>query len=127
MIRCDASRFARPRARGAHMALKDTDDAKPEEQEADVSLDMSQAAVKKMIADARERGYITIEALNAVLPPDQVSSEQIEDVMSMLSEMGINVIEDDEAEEGEPAAPGDLVETSSTSREVVRALRTWAS
>ncbi|NBE06373.1 RNA polymerase sigma factor RpoD [Paragemmobacter ruber] len=97
------------------MALKDTDDAKPEEQEADVSLDMSQAAVKKMIADARERGYITYEQLNTVLPPEQVSSEQIEDVMSMLSEMGINVIEDDEAEEGEVA--GELVETS-TSREV---------
>ena len=97
------------------MALKDTDDAKPEEQEADVSLDMSQAAVKKMIADARERGYITYDQLNAVLPPDQASSEQIEDVMSMLSEMGINVIEDEEAEEGEPG--GELVETS-TSREV---------
>ncbi|MBU9696706.1 RNA polymerase sigma factor RpoD [Rhodobacteraceae bacterium HSP-20] len=97
------------------MALKDTDDAKPEEQEADVSLDMSQAAVKKMIADARERGYITYEQLNTVLPPDQVSSEQIEDVMSMLSEMGINVIEDEEAEEGESA--GELVEAS-TSREV---------
>jgi len=97
------------------MALKDTDDAKPEEQEADVSLDMSQAAVKKMIADARERGYITYEQLNTVLPPDQVSSEQIEDVMSMLSEMGINVIEDEEAEEGETG--GELVETS-TSREV---------
>ena len=98
------------------MALKDTDDAKPEEQEADVSLDMSQAAVKKMIADARERGYITYEQLNTVLPPEQVSSEQIEDVMSMLSEMGINVIEDDEAEESEVG--GELVETSSTSREV---------
>ena len=97
------------------MALKDTDDAKPEEQEADVSLDMSQAAVKKMIADARERGYITYDQLNSVLPPDQASSEQIEDVMSMLSEMGINVIEDEEAEEGE--AGGELVETS-TSREV---------
>ncbi len=97
------------------MALKDTDDTKPEEQEAEVSLDMSQAAVKKMIADARERGYITYDQLNTVLPPEQVSSEQIEDVMSMLSEMGINIIEDDEAEEGEPV--GELVETS-TSREV---------
>jgi RNA polymerase primary sigma factor len=97
------------------MALKDTDDAKPEDQEAEVSLDMSQAAVKKMIADARERGYITYDQLNSVLPPEQVSSEQIEDVMSMLSEMGINIIEDDEAEEGEPA--GELVETS-TSREI---------
>ena len=98
------------------MALKDTDDAKPETEEADVSFDMSQAAVKKMIADARERGYITYEQLNQVMPPEQVSGEQIEDVMAMLSEMGINVIEDEEADEGEEA--GALVETSPTSREV---------
>jgi RNA polymerase primary sigma factor len=86
------------------MALKDTDDAKPETDDADVSLDMSQAAVKKMIADAKERGYITYDQLNTVLPPEQVSSEQIEDVMSMLSEMGINIIEDEEVEEGEAPA-----------------------
>ena len=99
------------------MALKDTDDGKPEGEEADVSLDMSQAAVKKMIADARDRGYITYDQLNTVLPPEQVSSEQIEDVMSMLSEMGINIIENDEADEGAEAG-GELVETTSTSREV---------
>ncbi len=99
------------------MALKDTDDAKMDTDEADSSLDMSQAAVKKMIADARERGYITYDQLNAVLPPNQASSEQIEDVMSMLSEMGINVIEDEEAEEGGEPTGGELVETS-TSREV---------
>ncbi|MFC2968211.1 RNA polymerase sigma factor RpoD [Acidimangrovimonas pyrenivorans] len=102
------------------MAVKDTDDGKTEEQEADVSLDMSQAAVKKMIAEAKERGYITYDQLNTVLPPEQVSSEQIEDVMSMLSEMGINVIENDEAEEedGEAEkASGEVVEVSS-SREV---------
>jgi RNA polymerase primary sigma factor len=99
------------------MALKDTDDAKMDADEADSSLDMSQAAVKKMIADARERGYITYDQLNAVLPPNQASSEQIEDVMSMLSEMGINVIEDEEAEEGLEPATGELVETS-TSREI---------
>jgi len=97
------------------MALKETDDAKPDEQEAEVSLDMSQTAVKKMIADGKERGYITYEQLNTVLPPEQVSSEQIEDVMSMLSEMGVNIIEDDEVEESEAA--GALVEAS-TSREV---------
>ncbi|MDO8883073.1 RNA polymerase sigma factor RpoD, partial [Pseudotabrizicola sp.] len=62
--------------------------------------------------------YITYEQLNQVMPPEQVSSEQIEDVMSMLSEMGINVIEDDEVEDAEPVIGGDLVETSSTSREV---------
>jgi RNA polymerase primary sigma factor len=83
------------------MAAKDTDDNKSNDQEADISLDMSQTAVKKMIAEARERGYITYDQLNTVLPPDQVSSEQIEDVMSMLSEMGINIIEDDEVEEEE--------------------------
>ena len=98
------------------MAPKDSDDDKPETDDADVSLDMSQAAVKKMIADAKERGYITYDQLNTVLPPEQVSSEQIEDVMSMLSEMGINIIEDEEVEEGEAPA-GELVETS-TSREI---------
>lgn len=84
------------------MAAKDTDDdQKTEEQDAEISLDMSQAAVKKMIGEARERGFITYDQLNKVLPPEQVSSEQIEDVMSMLSEMGINIIEEEEAEEEE--------------------------
>jgi RNA polymerase primary sigma factor len=82
------------------MAAKDNDDRKDRDQD-DGSLDMSQAAVKKMIADARERGYITYDQLNAVLPPDQVSSDQIEDVMSMLSEMGIQVTEEEESEETE--------------------------
>ena len=85
------------------MAAKDNDDAKTEDQDQDVMLDMSQTAVKKMIAEAREKGYITYDQLNKVLPPDQVSSEQIEDVMSMLSEMGINVIEDEEVEDEENA------------------------
>ncbi|KCV81509.1 RNA polymerase sigma factor RpoD [Actibacterium atlanticum] len=98
------------------MAAKDNDDRKSE-QEPETSLDMSQAAVKKMIAEAREKGYITYEQLNQVLPPDQVSSEQIEDVMSMLSEMGINIIEEEEAEEEEQKGSTAVVETS-TSREV---------
>ena len=95
------------------MAVSEADDRKPDDQDGDMALDMSQAAVKKMIADARERGYITYDQLNSVLPPEQVSSEQIEDVMSMLSEMGINVIEDDEAEEADPVG-GELVELSSS-------------
>ncbi len=99
------------------MAAKDNDDQKPQDQDEDGSMDVSQAAVKKMIAEARERGYITYDQLNNVLPPDQVSSEQIEDVMSMLSEMGVNVIEDDEAEEDDSKGATDLVEAS-TSREV---------
>ncbi|WP_172293580.1 RNA polymerase sigma factor RpoD [Pseudoruegeria sp. HB172150] len=99
------------------MAAKDTDDRKQDEQESEVMLDMSQAAVKKMIAEAREKGYITYDQLNQVLPPDQVSTDQIEDVMSMLSEMGINIIEDEEAEDDENKGSTEVVETS-TSREV---------
>ena len=81
------------------MAPKDTDDQKQEREDTAEGLDMSQAAVKKMIAEARQRGYITYDQLNQVLPPEQVASEQIEDVMSMLSEMGINIIEEEEAED----------------------------
>ena len=96
------------------MAAKDTnDDAKSNDSEAGHSLDMSQAAVKKMIGEAREKGYITYDQLNTVLPPDQVSSEQIEDVMSMLSEMGINIIEDEEAEEEENKGSTEVTTTES--------------
>jgi RNA polymerase primary sigma factor len=98
------------------MAAKDIDDQKPEGEDNEHTLDMSQAAVKKMIADARERGYITYDQLNQALPPAQVSSEQIEDVMSMLSEMGINIIEEEEAEDDESRSSA-VVEVS-TSREV---------
>ncbi|HXC57032.1 MAG TPA: RNA polymerase sigma factor RpoD [Rhizomicrobium sp.] len=63
-------------------------------------LDMSDVGVRKMIAKAKTRGYVTYDELNKVLPSDKVSSEQIEDTMSMLNEMGINVIESEEAEEG---------------------------
>ncbi|ROU03307.1 RNA polymerase sigma factor RpoD [Histidinibacterium lentulum] len=83
------------------MAAKDTDESKEDDQDGEMSLDMSQTAVKKMISEARERGYITYDQLNSVLPPDQVSSDQIEDVMSMLSEMGIQVTEEEESEESE--------------------------
>ncbi|MGC3936447.1 RNA polymerase sigma factor RpoD [Roseobacter sp. EG26] len=100
------------------MAAKDTnEDAKSDDQESGHSLDMSQAAVKKMIGEAREKGYITYDQLNTVLPPDQVSSEQIEDVMSMLSEMGINIIEDEDAEEEEAKGSTELTTTEGT-REV---------
>ncbi len=102
------------------MAAKDNDDRKDSDSD-DVSLDMSQAAVKKMIADARERGYITYDQLNAVLPPDQVSSDQIEDVMSMLSEMGIQVTEEEESEESEEPQGSTEVATVAGSRDVTLA------
>src|ERR1700760_2194596 len=66
-------------------------------------LDSVAAAIKRMLARGKERGYVTYDELNAALPPDQVSSEQIEDTMTMLSELGVNVIENEESEE--PATP----------------------
>ena len=95
------------------MAAKDTDDRKQEREDEANGLDMSQAAVKKMITEARVRGYITYDQLNKVLPPEQIASEQIEDVMSMLSEMGINIVENEEGEE-EPLGTTDLVESNQT-------------
>ncbi|MFZ5693826.1 MAG: RNA polymerase sigma factor RpoD [Pseudomonadota bacterium] len=83
-------------------------------------LDLSDAAVKKMIKQAKKRGYITYEQLNAVMPSEEVTSEQIEDTLSMLSEMGINVIEQDEAadeeaekDEDDDDEGGELVEVTS--------------
>src|SRR3954467_10724316 len=62
-------------------------------------LDSIAVAIKKMVARGKERGYLTYDDLNAALPQDQVSSEQIEDTMTMLSELGINLIESEESEE----------------------------
>ena len=62
-------------------------------------LDLSDDAVKKMIKAAKKRGYVTVDELNSVLPSDEVSSEQIEDTMAMLSDMGSNVVDEDEVEE----------------------------
>jgi RNA polymerase primary sigma factor len=68
-------------------------------------LDLNEASIKKLITRAKKRGYITYDELNEALPQDQMSSEQIEDVMSSLSEMGINIIENDEpADDGAEAA-----------------------
>ncbi|MEO1330168.1 MAG: RNA polymerase sigma factor RpoD [Pseudomonadota bacterium] len=103
------------------MAAKDVEDTQEAEQQQSegIVLDMSQAAVKKMIAKAKARGYITYDELNKVLPSDQVSSEQIEDVMSLLSEMGVNVVEEEESEEDgqgekkpEPTENRELVTTA---------------
>jgi RNA polymerase primary sigma factor len=75
------------------------------EAEADASmLDTQSAAVKRLIAKGKERGYITFDELNAVLPAEQNSSEQIEDIMAMLSEMGIQVVESEEGEDPEIVA-----------------------
>ncbi|MFL6843852.1 MAG: RNA polymerase sigma factor RpoD [Allosphingosinicella sp.] len=64
-------------------------------------IDLNEASLKKLIARAKKRGYITYDELNDALPQDQMASEQIEDVMSALNEMGVNVVENEEADEEE--------------------------
>jgi RNA polymerase primary sigma factor len=62
-------------------------------------LDLTDAGVKKMIKLAKQRGFVTYDELNEVLPSDEVTSEQIEDIMAMLTDMGINVVETEEESE----------------------------
>lgn len=110
-------------------AIKDKDkDQKaadtPEKDGADAPsplLDLSDAAVKKMIKQAKKRGFVTFDQLNEVLPSDTTSPEQIEDIMAMLSDMGINVSESDDAadedeekqEEADDETDNELVEVTS--------------
>ncbi|MCK4860330.1 MAG: RNA polymerase sigma factor RpoD [Rhodobacteraceae bacterium] len=108
------------------MAAKDNEQKTGEDQQdnAGPMLDMSQTAVKKMIAAAKTRGYITYDELNKFMPADQVSSDQIEDIMAMLSDMGINIIEGEEAED-ESETDTDVEEIgATTSRELVAAAAT---
>src|SRR5262245_32172055 len=66
-------------------------------------LDLSDAAVKKLIRNAKKRGYVTHDQINAVLPSEEVNSEQIEDVLAMFSELGVNVVETEEVTDEEEA------------------------
>src|SRR6201994_1353103 len=108
-------------------AIKDKDQKAqgtdgPEKDGADAPsplLDLSDAAVKKMIKQAKKRGFVTFDQLNEVLPSDTTSPEQIEDIMSMLSDMGINVSEAEDAdnedegkEEAEDETDNELVEVT---------------
>ncbi|RWD66528.1 MAG: RNA polymerase sigma factor RpoD [Mesorhizobium sp.] len=91
------------------MATKEKEEVETEREGATDGplLDLSDDAVKKMIKAAKKRGYVTMDELNSVLPSEEVTSEQIEDTMAMLSDMGINVVEDDEqGEEAEAADAG---------------------
>ncbi len=91
------------------------DTATAEQDVENTLLDVTTAAVKRLVAKGKERGYITFDELNAILPPDQNSSEQIEDVMANFSEMGIQVVESEESEEGE--APVAKVEKAEEAEE----------
>ncbi len=91
-------------------ATAKTANAKTEEKDTDAPerdsplLDLSDQAVKRLLKTAKARGYVTYDELNSVLPSEEVSSEQIEDTMAMLSDMGINVVETEEGEEEKEAA-----------------------
>jgi RNA polymerase primary sigma factor len=67
-------------------------------------IDLNEALLKKLIARAKKRGYLTYDELNNALPQDQMASEQIEDIMSALNDMGINIVETEEAEEDDGEA-----------------------
>ena len=106
-------------------------DAQPQQDESDAPeaptegqdspvLDLSDAAVKRMIKLAKARGYVTLDELNAVLPSDETSPEQIEDVMSMLNEMGINVVESEEETENLAAKVEQEAEGESTETAVIK-------
>ncbi len=103
----------------ARLAKKQAAGETPSHSDADSPLlDLSDAAVRKMITRSKQRGYVTYDELNRVLPSDKVSSEQIEDTMAMLSEMGINVIESEEQEESE--SEGENLPATTSAGEVAK-------
>src|SRR6266851_4209884 len=96
----------------APAAQPEATDAREEGPDAPL-LDTLGAELKKLVQKGKERGYVTYDELNAALPPDEVSSEQIEDTMAMLSEAGVNVVEAEEQEEAPaPANPAEPAKTA---------------
>src|ERR1700684_2998035 len=114
-------------------AMAKKDEAKAEGEAAVVEtpdsplLDLSDAAVKRMLKIAKKRGWVTQEELNAVLPSEEISSDQIEDMNSMLSEMGINVVESEDAEEADKESSETADEEEDEGGEIVEAARTTAA
>lgn len=95
----------------ATVAQPETPEARDEGPDAPL-LDTLGAELKKLVQKGKERGYITYDELNAALPPDEVSSEQIEDTMAMLSEAGVNVVEAEEQEETPVASAAEPAKTA---------------
>src|SRR6185436_2913951 len=85
------------------MAKTNTAETEEKNESGDAPLiDLNEAQIRKLLARARKRGVITYDELNEALPQDQMSSEQIEDIMSALNEMGVNIVETDDNEDDEP-------------------------
>src|SRR5208337_2575766 len=89
-------------------------------------LDLTDAAVKRMLKAAKKRGWVTQDELNAVLPSEEISSDQIEDMNAMLSEMGINVVDNEDAEEAEKETADGADEDEAEGGEIVEASRSTA-
>jgi RNA polymerase primary sigma factor len=89
-------------------------------------IDLNDASIKKLVARAKKRGYITYDQLNEALPQDQMSSDQLEDVMSALNEMGVNIVENEEAGDDSDSEeqPEDEVESVDTAEESAPTLET---
>ena len=84
--------------------------AKTQENEDAPLIDLNEASIKKLMTKAKKKGYITVDELNEALPQDQMDSEQIEDVMSAISEMGVNIVENDEEAEAEAEQEAEVEE-----------------
>ncbi|TNC10435.1 RNA polymerase sigma factor RpoD [Methylobacterium terricola] len=95
---------------------RDETEAAPEQQTDGPLLDLTDASVKRMIKLAKKRGYVTYDELNEVLPQEEFTSEQIEDVLGQLSELGVNVVEAEEADDQQgEAAPQEGAEEEEAS------------
>ena len=92
----------------AHIAPADDGDGAEGAGDESISRDVIEQAIKKLIAKGKERGYVTIDELNAVLPQGKLSSEQIEDTMAMLSDIGINLVDGEDEVEDDAAAPKEI-------------------
>ncbi|MGZ8996851.1 MAG: RNA polymerase sigma factor region1.1 domain-containing protein, partial [Rhodospirillales bacterium] len=98
-------------------SVAEVSDSKNEQSDGPL-LDSLGSGVKRMITRGKERGYVTYDELNAALPPEQVSSEQIEDTMAMLSEIGISVVEAEEQDDGAAPVEADAADVETPSGNV---------
>ncbi|MCB2061506.1 MAG: RNA polymerase sigma factor RpoD, partial [Novosphingobium sp.] len=104
------------------MATKKKDEPQAEKQDSSDAplIDLNEASIKKLIARAKRRGVISYDELNEALPQDQMSTDQIEDIMSAISEMGVNIVENDEdAQEDDDSGVDELEDSDSTPSKVV--------
>ena len=86
------------------MAEKNNQDLYDNDSADSAMVENAAAAVRHLLAKGKKQGYITMEELNKVLPPETMTSEKIEDIMSEISDMGINIISDSEEAESADSA-----------------------